>query len=355
VRTRLLVALLLAISAAIPHAQQRTPGDPARVGSAKPSEKASDLDQLMARVLSNRDENWRKLQQYILDETQTMAFTGPGEVRLWGGQREYRWFPREGFFIQSPTRVDGVTIGEEERKKAEDRFLRREQAREKRRAEIRKEQGIDTEAGEPSADTVGDVLRQTVEPEFVSSAYFLRFKFDEGQYALVGREKLLNRDVLRIEYYPTRLFADDPDDRRLTNAEREKRDAARKERLAKETDSQREARERGQARDRERERQIERQMNKVAKATLWVDPLLNQILQYQLHNMDMDFLPGRSLLRVDEMNAGMRMSEPFPGVWLPSSLEVRAGFMTALGRVAGRYDVKYTDYRLAETGARIIK
>jgi hypothetical protein len=114
VSTRLLVALLLAISAASPHAQQRTPGDPARVGSAKPSEKASDLDQLMARVLSNRDENWRKLQQYILDETQTMAFTGPGEVRLWGGQREYRWFPREGFFIQSPTRVDGVTIGEEE-------------------------------------------------------------------------------------------------------------------------------------------------------------------------------------------------------------------------------------------------
>ena len=349
-RTRLVVALLfLALVAAVPRAQQRTP--------AKPSEKASDLDQLMARVLSNRDENWKKLQQYILDETRTMVFTGPGDVRLWGGQREYRWFPREGFFIQSPTRVDGVTISDEERRKAEDTFLRREQAREKRRAEIRKEQGTDaaTDAGEPAAENVGDVLRQTVEPEFVSSAYFLRFKFDEGQYALVGRETILSRDVLRIEYYPTRMFTDDPDDRRMTNAEREKREAARKEREARETEQQREARLRNQQRDQQREDRIEQQMNKVARATLWVDPALNQILQYQLHNMDMDFLPGRSILRVDEMNASMRMSEPFPGVWLPASLEVRAGFMTALGRVAGRFDVQYADYRLAETGARVIK
>jgi hypothetical protein len=309
----------------------------------------------MARVLSNRDENWKKLQQYILDETQTMVFTGPGDVRLWGGQREYRWFPRDGFFIQSPTRIDGVTIGDEERRRAEDRFLRREQAREKRRTEIRKEQGIEAPDDAPealSAENVGDVLRQTMEPEFVRSAYFLRFKFDEGQYALVGRERMLNRDVLRIEYYPTKLFADDPDDeQRVTRAEREKREAARKERQAKETEQQRQARER----DRQRGERIQQQMNKVAKATLWVDPALNQILQYQLHNVDMEFLPGRSILRVDEMNASMRMSEPFPGVWLPGSLEVRAGFMTALGRVAGRYDVKYGDYRLAETGGRIIR
>jgi hypothetical protein len=335
VRTRLVVAFLLAVAAALPHAQQRTPLDSARGRTATPSEDASDLDQLMARVLSNRDENWKKLQQYILDETQTMVFTGPGDVRLWGGQREYRWFPREGFFIQSPTRVDGVTISDAERKRAEDRFLRREQAREKRRAEIRREQGTDAgaDAGEPTAESVGDVLRQTVEPQFVSSAYFLRFKFDEGQYALVGREQVLGRDVLRIEYYPTRMFTDDPDDDR-----RRRRRSEQEEKQRSETDLR-----------------IERQMNKVAKATLWVDPTLNQILQYQLHNMDMDFLPGRSILRVDEMNASMRMSEPFPGVWLPSSVEVRAGFMTALGRVAGRYDVTYADYRLAETGARIVK
>ena len=53
---------------------------------------------------------------------------------------------------------------------------------------------------------VDGLIRQTRQPQFVSSAYFLRFKFDEGQYALVGREQFEGRDVLRVEYYPTRLY-----------------------------------------------------------------------------------------------------------------------------------------------------
>ena len=115
---------------------------------------------------------------------------------------------------------------------------------------------------------------------------------------------------------------------------------------------------RGDSEERDPKRQeqsdrIERQMNKVAKATLWVDPSINQILQYQLHNMDMDFLPGRSLVRVDELNAAMRMSQPFPDVWLPQSIDIAVGMTTALGRFAARYDVRYTDYRLASTSARI--
>ena len=49
-------------------------------------------------------------------------------------------------------------------------------------------------------------MQETRQPEFVSSAYFLRFKFDAGRYALVGREQLEGQDVLRVEYYPTKLF-----------------------------------------------------------------------------------------------------------------------------------------------------
>ena len=30
--------------------------------------------------------------------------------------------------------------------------------------------------------------------------------FDAGSYALAGREKMLQRDVLKIEYYPKVLF-----------------------------------------------------------------------------------------------------------------------------------------------------
>jgi hypothetical protein len=341
VRTRLaLLILALAWCAALPHAQrqERAP--------ATPSPQASDLDQLMAQVLSNRDENWKKLQQYVLDEQQTFTVTGPGGIRLFGGQKEYRWFPREGFFIRSPTRADGVAIGDDERRREEDRFLRREQARERRRAELRK---TDPDAADSvGPEGVGDILRQTVEPEFVSSAYFLRFKFDEGHYALVGREKLFNRDVLTIEYYPTKLFADDNDRERGGRGARGRGgrgNAPEKPKTPQELEREK--------RSRDRDARIERQMNKVAKATLWVDPVLRQILQYQLHNIEMDFLPGRSMVRVDELNASMKMTQPFPEVWLPDTVEIHAGFMTAVGRLSGHYDVKYADYRLAETSVRI--
>ena len=56
---------------------------------------------------------------------------------------------------------------------------------------------------------MGDFLRQTIEPRFISAAYFMDFKFEPGNYALVGRETIEGRDVLRIEHYPTKLFTDD--------------------------------------------------------------------------------------------------------------------------------------------------
>ena len=34
------------------------------------------------------------------------------------------------------------------------------------------------------------MLKQVREPQFVSSAYFLRFRFETGHYALAGREKI---------------------------------------------------------------------------------------------------------------------------------------------------------------------
>jgi hypothetical protein len=350
VRTRLFLIflVLLASVSALPGQQ---PPDSARGRRAAPTANATDLDVLMAQVLNNRDQNWRKLQQYILDETQTMTMTGPADLRLFGGRREYTWFPRDGFFIRSPTKVDGVEIGDADRRKAEDRHLGREKAREKRREVLRKENPDDPDLAEPGggpADGVGDIIRQTAEPDFVEMAYFLRFKFDEGHYALVGREQLLGRSVLKIEYYPSKLFNDDPDGP-MTREEQEKRAKAIAERRAKETEKDRERR----RKDDELDARIQRQMNKGAKATLWVDPALNQILQYEVHNMEMDFLPGRSMVRIDELTASMRMAQPFPDVWLPQMMDIRAGFMSALGRVSAHYDVKYTDYRLASTSARI--
>jgi hypothetical protein len=274
-----------------------------------------------------------------------MDVTGPQNVRIYGSRREYQWFPRDGYFVRSPVRIDGVTIDEATRRREEERHVLREQAREQRRAKKDGKAADATSSGAAAAaeqPELGDVLRQTVEPSFISSAYFLKFKFEEGRYALVGREKLLNREVLRIEYYPARLFDDDPDTGDI-DPDRDPRDDRRERRQRRQRDPKRQA----------QGDKIERQMNKASSVTLWVEPTAHQILQFELHNVDMDFLPGRSLMRVDGLMATMRMGEPFPGIWLPDTMGFRFEMITALGRGTATYDVKYSDYRLAAVTSRV--
>jgi len=271
----------------------------------------------MSQVLTRRDDNWKKLQQYVLDEDETFLLTGPDAQRLYGSHREYTWFPREGVFIRSPVKADGVSISEDERRKAEERWLREEQGREKRRIE-RENKDANADDAPPSLD---DLVRPGNEPRFVSTAYFMRFKFEPGHYALVGRERLLDRDVLKIEYYPAQLFS--------------------------------EGRTRPNRRVRERDERVQDKMNKVALITLWIEPTAHQILQYEFRNIDFDFLPGRYLARLDDMRATMRMGQAFPDVWLPDTIGMRFAMTLAIGTIDARYDVRYHDYREATVRTRV--
>jgi hypothetical protein len=294
-------------------------------GSAPPALPAqSDLDAFMQRVLARRDDNWKKMQQYILEEDERLQITGPDGSRLYGFDREYTWFIRDSYFIRSPLKMNGVAISEPERARYEARFVEREKARERRAARA-KENPDDPEArGYVTISPEGvqmDVVSGSLEPRFVSAAYFLRFKFDPGHYALAGREQLSGRDVLKIEYYPSKLFT--------------------------------EGRSRPNRRVRERDDEIEEKMNKVSLVTLWIDPAQHQILRYTFDNMGLDFLPGRSLVRIDEMKASMEMVQPFPDVWLPGTVEMGFGLSTALGALRARYDVSYHDYRLAEVTSKV--
>ena len=70
--------------------------------SAQPAAQGgSDLDAFMSRVLQRRDDNWKKLQQYVLEERETVQLIGPGATPLYGVRRESTWFPRDGRFIKS--------------------------------------------------------------------------------------------------------------------------------------------------------------------------------------------------------------------------------------------------------------
>ena len=65
-------------------------------------------------------------------------------------------------------------------------------------------------APQPAAagDGAAEIAAKGLEPRFVSEANFLRFRFERGRYFLVGREQLDGRPVLKVEYYPKKLFAD---------------------------------------------------------------------------------------------------------------------------------------------------
>ena len=89
----------------------------------------TDLDRFMAAVLSRRDENWKKLQQYILDERERVLVTGPGGLRLFGMSRDYRWFQKDGFFIRSPLTANGVGVNDTDRRRYEADWLKRQQRR----------------------------------------------------------------------------------------------------------------------------------------------------------------------------------------------------------------------------------
>jgi hypothetical protein len=275
----------------------------------------TDLDAFMRTVLASRDDNWKKLQQYVLEEREQIELRGPSRTPLWGERREFTWYLRDGFFVRSPLKVNGAEISEGERRKYEAEYLRRAQERDQRGAPPPTEAPRDTDS----------LIRQARQPQFVSSAYFLRFKFEEGKYALVGHETLDGRDTLRIEYYPARLFTRD---RRWTGRQ-------------------------PTADDKARAAEMERMLNKVSLVTLWVEPAAHQIVKYTFNNVAFDFLPASWFVHVDDVHASMLMGQPFPNVWLPKSVDMQASLTIAVGQFDLRYGLEYHDYRLADVTTKV--
>lgn len=276
----------------------------------------TDLNALMRQVLARRDDNWKKLQQYVLDEREQIELRGPSRTPIWGERREYTWFIRNGFFVRSPVKWNGAEIGEAERRTYEEEYLRRAQRRERR--------GGEPSAGDAPRD-LDSIIQQTRQPQFITSAYFLRFRFEEGNYAFVGRETLDGRELLRIEYFPDRLFS------------RERRWTGRQP-----SDS-----------DKARAAEMERMLNKVSLITLWIEPAAQQIVKYTFDNVAFDFLPAQWLVHVNDARASMTMSQSFPEVWLPRDVEVALALTVALGQFDVRYTLAYHNYRRADVTTKI--
>ncbi len=274
--------------------------------SSQPSE--TDLDRLMARVIANRDQTWRRLQEYLLDERESFQLVGPSGAPMFGVRKDFVWVARGGRAVRSPVRVNGVTISEAERRREEARWEAEEDAR----------AAAPPPSSSGSAATTEDVegaIRRG-EPRFISEVQFLRFKFEPGNYYFVGRETLSGREVLRIEYYPRRLFSD------------------------------------GKGKSGQAEDRFEHAFEKVSLVTLWIDPSVDQIVKYTFDNVGFDFLPGRSIARIDTAIATMTMGQPFEGIWLPESLVVRGAVTLANGTFRAEYARRFSEYRRADVQMR---
>jgi surface antigen Omp85-like protein/surface antigen-like variable number repeat protein len=322
--------------------------NPAPASGSRPA--TNELDVFMQKVLARREVNRKTLEQYILDETESFEILGPGRWPLYRTKRDYTWYVRDGMHVRSPVRFNGVKIAEDARERYEARWIRRERERQERKAKNDKDGKDDKESSDVSITTEGVQVNvggtpMPTEPRFVSEAYFMDFKFEAGNYYLAGREQLEGHEVLKIEYYPTKMFGDDE---RRESRSGEQEDGNRKPAPKPDPKDEKRDRQRKQV-----ENEIERRMNKTALITLWVDPAEHQIVKYTFDNVWLDFLPAGWLVKIDDIRASMTMGQPFPGVWLPRELNIHSGITLANGSYEGGYERKFEEYRLAEVATKM--
>ncbi len=296
--------------------------------AAPPAPMPNDLDAFMAKVLEKRNENWRTLHDYILSEREAFEILGPLGFPLHNLRREFQWFVKEGYLVRSPVKSNGVAISADDRAKYENEWLEDEKRREEK---ARKKQAKDAESREVQlrVSATGDMelsglASQGSEPRFISEAYFMRFKFEPGNYYFAGREQLDGRDVLRIEYLPANLFND-----------------------SKKSESTRDVK----AQD--DDEKLDRAMNKTSMVTMWIDPQEYQIVRFTFDNVDWGFLPGRQIVRIDETRASMTMGRVFEHIWLPRDVTFTGAATFAPGTLRFTYRREFYDYRRGEVSAKI--
>jgi hypothetical protein len=304
----------------------------------------TDLDRFMAQALQRRDVDRQTLSDYVLDEVESFEVLGPGRVPYARMKREYTWYVRDGIHVRSPIRYDGVPISEPDRRAYEDRWIKSEHGRREfrtKRDAKREEEGKGPALSAPSIN----------EPRFVSESYFMDFKFEPGNYYLAGKETVDGKQVLKIDYIPTKLFDDTGSEAAAEDRKESKETKDRKEKpkSAKEQEKERQQKEK----EKKFEDEISRKMDKTSQVTLWVDPATHQIVKYTFDNVWMDFLPIGWFVKIDDLKAQMQMHQPFPNVWLPRNVNIHAGLTLALGSMELQYHREFSNYRKADVTSKI--
>ncbi len=144
---------------------------------------------------------------------------------------------------------------------------------------------------------------------------FFRFKFEPGNYLFAGHRHFQGRDLVVVEYYPRHLFAD--------------------EKNGSEDDK------------------YETMLDKTSRVTMLVDPATHQMIHVEFENAGLDFLPGRWLVRIDELQAAMTMGKPFNKVWLPATITAVARVRTAAGSLDIHFKREFRDYQRTKVRVKL--
>ncbi|RPI22669.1 MAG: hypothetical protein EHM61_21715 [Acidobacteria bacterium] len=267
----------------------------------------SDLDALMSKVLAKREIDWDRLHNYVFREKEVLELRGLGSAPIESWRREYVWLVRDGYLVRSPVKANGVSLSKEEQAKAEREWT-----------EDRKNQ-----------------KRNSLEREA-----FFGFKFQPGRYLLAGKKKHEGRDVLVVEYYPKLRDLDDDEEGHKGERPKEKSDNADKKKSSK------------RDKDEDLGDYYERMFEKTLLVTMLVLPEENQLVQMTFDNVGLDFLPGRWLVRIDDLKADMTMHKPFENIWLPGAIHAFGSVTTANGSLTVRYAREFFDYQKTDVKVR---
>ena len=248
-----------------------------------------DIDAFMKKVLERREINWGELYNYVFREAERLLIGGLEIAALESFERDYTWYVRDGYLVRSPWKVDGIEVSDAEREEEE----------------------LDWIENIKQGETIGEPLGR------IERDNFFDFEFEPGNYFFAGREVFEGREVIKIEYYPTNLFSDGDEENREAGDEDEDFD----------------------------EEEFEHMFDKTSLVTMLVLPEEYQIVKWTFENVGFEFLPGRWLVRIEELYASMVMDEPIEGVWLPRRIWAAGVASTAAFELTVEYSRDFSDYK----------
>jgi hypothetical protein len=263
-----------------------------------------DIDGFMEKALAKREINWQATYDYVFNEVERLRFAGAEIAALQSFEQEYTWYVRDGYLVRSPWSVNGVEVDRAKREEAELAWI------------------ADVERDESNARIQRDS--------------FFDFEFEPGNYLFAGREVFEGREVVRIEYYPTRAVFSDEDDEPAGHQDerRRRRDPDEDDELDEE--------------------KIGHMFAKTSRVSMLILPEEHQIVHWIFENVGFEFLPYRWLVRLDELHASMTMDQPIAGVWLPREIHAAARASTASFALEIEYSREFGDYKEPAVGAGVI-